>query len=81
MRTKTTPKLKYTVKELITSVPKGDYSEELRTLIEKLGVSRASFYRLISIESDSSSSMTTDQLITIAKHFDVSIDELINKEV
>lgn len=80
MRTNTAPKLKYRVKDLMDAQPKRDYRNHLKSLIDKLDISRASFYRLISIELDSSSSMTTDQLLTIADHFDVSIDELINKE-
>lgn len=81
MRTKTKPQTrKYLILDKLSEIPRGDYTENINILLKKLDVHRSSFYRLINIESGSSSSMTTDQLLIFAEHFGCSVDELINKD-
>lgn len=81
--TKSEPKshtgFKYTIRDYLEKIPKGEYSDQLDLLLQKLDISKPSFYRITSIPKGSSSSATSDQLLVIAEFFDCQIDDLINK--
>lgn len=83
MQTKIKPKqeveLKYTLKKLLEKESHTQYPVTLRVLRKKLNISQVQLWRIINMPKDSSSSASTDQLIILSEHFNISIDSLINK--
>lgn len=73
--------LKYTIKRHISTLEEeeGKKSSQIKDdLTELLKISLSHLNRLISIDIQSSSSLSTDQLVLLATYFQCPVDELIN---